>query len=138
MATAKRAKNSPNWAPVLLETDLGEVDEEDDLLNAFGAEELHLDYAHAITLGYNKERYYLFFVVGGRNFMWASPSLTRKEPEELLREFLAVTRVKIGKLRTDNEFTASSTFQAFCKKRDITMAPAVAYTHTMQARAEGA
>eukprot|EP00961_Rhodomonas_salina_P046054 618351-Rhodomonas_salina.1 len=68
MATAKRAKNSPNWAQVLLETDLGEVDEEDDLLQAFRAEELHLDYVHAITLGYNKERYYLLFVVGGSNF----------------------------------------------------------------------
>eukprot|EP00961_Rhodomonas_salina_P264942 3581589-Rhodomonas_salina.1 len=52
-------------------------------------------YAHSITLGYNKERYYLLFVVGGRNFMGASPTTTRKEQEVLLREFLAVTRLKI-------------------------------------------
>eukprot|EP00961_Rhodomonas_salina_P077184 1035088-Rhodomonas_salina.1 len=70
--------------------------------------------------------------------MWASPSTTRKEQEILLREFLLVTGLKIGKVRTDNEFTASSNFQAFCKKRDITLCPSVAYTHTMQARAEGA
>eukprot|EP00961_Rhodomonas_salina_P219664 2968972-Rhodomonas_salina.1 len=63
-----------------------------------------MDYAHSITLGYNKEWYYLLFkfVVGGRNFMWASPTMTRKEPEVLLLEFLAVTRLKIGQLRTDN------------------------------------
>eukprot|EP00961_Rhodomonas_salina_P158522 2133658-Rhodomonas_salina.1 len=70
--------------------------------------------------------------------MWASLSTTRKEQEILLQEFLSVTGLKIGKVRTDNEFTASSTFQAFCKKRDITLCPSVAYTHTMQARAEGA
>eukprot|EP00961_Rhodomonas_salina_P224878 3040114-Rhodomonas_salina.1 len=97
-----------------------------------------MDYAHSIALGYNKERYYLLFVIGGRNFMWASETTTRKEPEKLLLEFLAVTELKIGQLWTDNEFTACSTFKVFCKKLDITLMPSVAYMHTMQARAEGA
>lgn len=45
-----------------------------DFLNAFnGEEELHMDYAHPILIGYSKERYYLIFVVGGANFMWAMP-----------------------------------------------------------------
>eukprot|EP00961_Rhodomonas_salina_P151988 2046140-Rhodomonas_salina.1 len=70
--------------------------------------------------------------------MWASPSVSRKEPEELLREFLTVTQIKVGQLRTDNEFTTSSTFKVFFKKLSINMCPSVAYTHTMQAREEGA
>eukprot|EP00961_Rhodomonas_salina_P253355 3424165-Rhodomonas_salina.1 len=70
--------------------------------------------------------------------MWATATTTRKEPEKLLLEFLAVMGLKIGQLWTDNEFTASSTFKAFCEKQDITLMPSVAYTHTMQARVEGA
>eukprot|EP00961_Rhodomonas_salina_P249977 3378747-Rhodomonas_salina.2 len=70
--------------------------------------------------------------------MWATPSTTREEPESLLRKFLASTGIKIGQIRIDNEFNCSSTFKAFCKKLDITLCPSVAYTHTMQARAEGA
>eukprot|EP00961_Rhodomonas_salina_P076541 1027792-Rhodomonas_salina.1 len=70
-----------------------------------------MDYAHSIALGYNKERYYLIFVIGGRNFMWVSATTTRKEPKKLLLEFLAITGLKLGQLRTDNEFTASSAFK---------------------------
>ena len=100
MESKKQAKASKNWEQVLLETDLDDVEEEDELLQAFQNEELHMDYAHSIALGYNNERYYLLFVVGGRNFMWASPSTTRKEPEILLREFLSVTGLKICLLYT--------------------------------------
>ena len=85
MEKNKKAKNNKmHWAQVLLETDLGDVEEEDELLQAFGEEELHLDFAHSIALGYHQQRYYLLFVVGGRNFMWAAPTTTRMEPEELL------------------------------------------------------
>lgn len=70
--------------------------------------------------------------------MWATPTTTRMEPEDLLRDFLSVSAIKIGKIRTNNEFTSSSAFTAFCKKRNIVLCPSVAYTHTMQARAEGA
>ena len=70
--------------------------------------------------------------------MWATPTMTRMEPEELIRDFLSVTGLKIGKLRVDNEFASSSSFEAFCKRRGITLCPSVAYNHTMQARAEGA
>jgi hypothetical protein len=111
--------------------------EEDDFVSAFD-EELHMDYAHAISLGYHKERYYLIFVVGGRNFLWATPTTTRMEPEELLRDFLSISGVKIGKIRVDGEFDASAAFKAFCKRRSIELCPATAYNHTMQARAEGA
>eukprot|EP00961_Rhodomonas_salina_P233664 3157842-Rhodomonas_salina.1 len=59
MAQNKKARMNKNLQQVLLETNLTEVGEEDDLLNAFGDEELHLYYAHSIAMGYNKERYYL-------------------------------------------------------------------------------
>eukprot|EP00961_Rhodomonas_salina_P296950 3936809-Rhodomonas_salina.1 len=78
-----------------------------------------MDYAHSISLGYYKERYYLLFVVGGRNFMWATPTSTRMEPEDLLLDFLSVSNLKIGKIRTDNKFTASTKFKAFCEKRSM-------------------
>eukprot|EP00961_Rhodomonas_salina_P151989 2046140-Rhodomonas_salina.2 len=65
MVNNKRAKKSNNWQQVLLETDLGDVDDQDDILQAFCEEELHLDFAHSITLWYNNERYYLLFIVGG-------------------------------------------------------------------------
>ena len=48
---------------------------EDDFTNAFGEEnDLHVDNAHSISLGYHKERYYVMFVVGG-NFVWATPTM---------------------------------------------------------------
>eukprot|EP00961_Rhodomonas_salina_P180456 2435766-Rhodomonas_salina.1 len=59
------------------------------------------------------------------------------EPEELLDEFLDTTGIKVGQLRVDNEFFCSTAFKAFCKRKGITLCPSVAYTHTMQARAEG-
>eukprot|EP00961_Rhodomonas_salina_P051818 695403-Rhodomonas_salina.2 len=97
-----------------------------------------MDYAHSIPLGYFQEWYYLLFIIGGCNFMWATPTTTRMEPEELLGDFLSVTALNICSIQTDNEFTASTAFKAFCAKRSITLCPSVAYTHMMQARAEGA
>eukprot|EP00961_Rhodomonas_salina_P240842 3254288-Rhodomonas_salina.1 len=126
------------WAQVLLETDLTDVEEEDELLQAFSDEELHQDFAHSIALGYHQQLYHLLFVAGGQNFMWATPTATRMEPEELLNEFLGTTGIKVGQLRIDNEFFCSTAFKAYCKKKGITLCPSVAYTHTMQARAEGA
>eukprot|EP00961_Rhodomonas_salina_P273334 3693292-Rhodomonas_salina.1 len=70
--------------------------------------------------------------------MWATPTTTRMEQEDLLRDFLSVSNLRIGKIRTDNEFTASTKFKAFCQKRAMVLCPSAAYMHTMQARAEGA
>eukprot|EP00961_Rhodomonas_salina_P256582 3467238-Rhodomonas_salina.1 len=60
------------------------------------------------------------------------------ELEDLVRDFMAVSGLKTGCIRTDNEFTASTAFKAFCKEHLITYTPSAAYMHTMQARAEGA
>eukprot|EP00961_Rhodomonas_salina_P095484 1284401-Rhodomonas_salina.1 len=117
MVHNKRRKTStggpkkPTMEQQVLETKMSEIKSEDDLLKAFASEELHLDLAHSILLGYFNKRYYLLFVVGG---------------------------LKIGCICTDNEFTASTAFKAFCKASMITYAPSAAYTHTMQAREEGA
>eukprot|EP00961_Rhodomonas_salina_P191465 2583996-Rhodomonas_salina.1 len=50
IANNKRAKKSNNWQQVLLETDLGDINNPDNILQAFSEEELHLDFAHSITL----------------------------------------------------------------------------------------
>eukprot|EP00961_Rhodomonas_salina_P276332 3733019-Rhodomonas_salina.1 len=60
------------------------------------------------------------------------------QPEELLEEFLTLTNIKVGNVCVDNEFPALSTFEVFCKKCHIVLCLSAAYTHTMQARAEGA
>eukprot|EP00961_Rhodomonas_salina_P221112 2989409-Rhodomonas_salina.1 len=52
----------------VLEAEINEISKDYDLLKAFLSEELHLDFAHSITLGYFKEHYYLLFIVGGNNF----------------------------------------------------------------------
>eukprot|EP00961_Rhodomonas_salina_P044906 603164-Rhodomonas_salina.1 len=70
--------------------------------------------------------------------MWASSTETRMNPEDLLWEFLSLTRFKIGKILVDGEFVASSAFEAFCEKRNMVLCPAVAYNHMMQAREKGA
>eukprot|EP00961_Rhodomonas_salina_P236534 3196808-Rhodomonas_salina.1 len=90
MAHNKRHKTTKGDSPKaqtleqqVLEAEINEIYEDDDLLKAFRSEELHLDFAHSITLEYFKERYYLLFVVGGNNFMWAMPTTSRMEPEDL-------------------------------------------------------
>ena len=65
-----------------------DMSEEDDFSKAFTDEnEIHINYAHSISLGFNKERYYVVFIVRGKNFLWMTPSTSRLEPEELLRDF---------------------------------------------------
>eukprot|EP00961_Rhodomonas_salina_P223497 3022188-Rhodomonas_salina.1 len=60
------------------------------------------------------------------------------EPEELLLDFMTLSGFRIGKIRVDGEFDASSAFKAFCARKNMVICPSVAYMHTMQARAEGA
>eukprot|EP00961_Rhodomonas_salina_P047720 641074-Rhodomonas_salina.1 len=97
-----------------------------------------MDYAHSIALGYANERYYLLFVAGDTNFMWAAPMETRMELEKLLLDFITLSGFRIGKIRVDGEFDTSSAFKAFSTRKNMVLCPSVAYTHTMQARAEGA
>mmetsp|Transcript_65694 Transcript_65694/g.136825 ORF Transcript_65694/g.136825 Transcript_65694/m.136825 type:complete len:162 (-) Transcript_65694:299-784(-) len=140
MEKTKKSKKSmkKTKTKVLASTISADLDE-DDFMNAFTSEpDLHIDYAHSITVGYHNERYYLVFVVGGVNFLWATSSVTKADPELLVRDFLAVTQVKIGKIRVDGAFEVSSSFRAFCERREMELCVATAYNHTMQARIEGA
>ena len=100
---------------------------------------LHIDFAHSISIGVHKEKYFLIMVLDGIDFTYCSASTTRTEPEDLIAEFLTLTRVKIDSIRFDGaaEFAKSATFKAFCQNHSIVMEEVAAYTHTFNARAEG-
>ena len=101
---------------------------------------MHIDYAHSITLGRNKELYYLIVVIDSIDFTWAQPSPNRSEPEDLIHDFMTLTGIKVGHVRADGagEFARSSTLKAYCTRHNIVIEEVPAYTHTFHARAEGA
>mmetsp|Transcript_29890 Transcript_29890/g.61459 ORF Transcript_29890/g.61459 Transcript_29890/m.61459 type:complete len:480 (-) Transcript_29890:392-1831(-) len=70
---------------------------------------LHIDHAHTLSLGYKGQRYYLVMVIDGVDFLWASSSKHKSNPEALLEEFLRYTNVKVDKLPEllDEELTES-------------------------------
>jgi hypothetical protein len=74
------------------------------------------------------------------DFTWAQPSPNRSEPEDLIHDFMTLTGIKVGQIRADEagEFARSATFQAYCKRHNIVIEEVPAYTHTFNARAEGA
>ena len=90
----------------------------EDFTKAFEDDILHRDFTHYISLGYNKEQYFLVFVIRGINFLWAGSTTTCQSQEELLQGFLSAMRLKIGCLRVNGEFTLSH-FQAFCNHKGI-------------------
>ena len=101
---------------------------------------LHIDFAHLIAIGYQNEKYYLVIVVGGRDFLWASPTTTTSQPELLLQDFVDLTGIKIRQIRLDGAsvFLKSSSFQAWVKTHGAVLCPATGYNHTMNARSENA
>jgi hypothetical protein len=101
---------------------------------------MHIDYAHSITLGRNKELYYLIIVIDSFDFTWAQPSPNCSEPEDLIHDLMTLTGIKVGHIRADGagEFARSATFQAYYKRHNIVIEEVPAYTHTFNARAEGA
>ncbi len=74
------------------------------------------------------------------DFTFCSATVDRSEPESLIHEFMTLTRFKIDCIRYDGaaEFAKSATFKAFCVNNRIAMEETAAYTHTNNARAEGA
>ena len=101
---------------------------------------LHIDYAHSISIGVHKEKYFLLMTLDGIDFTYCSATGDRTEPESLIHEFMTLTRLKIDCIRYDGaaEFAKSATFKAFCVNNHIAMEETAAYTHTFNARAEGA
>ena len=102
--------------------------------------ELSIDFAHAIAVGFNGEKYYLIMVLGRQLFVWCSATKRRQSPEELIQEFVDATGVQLAAIRFDDaaEFGRSSSFKAWAKKHGATLRPVAAYSHTLNARAEGA
>ena len=101
---------------------------------------MHIDYAHSITLGRNKEQYYLMIVIDSIDFTWAQSSPNRSEPENVIHDFITLTGIKVGHVRADGagEFARSSTFKEYCTRHNIVIEEVPAYTHTFNARVEGA
>jgi hypothetical protein len=74
------------------------------------------------------------------DFTWAQSSPNRSEPEDLIHDFITLTGIKVGHVRADEagEFARSSTFKAYCTRHNIVIEEVPAYTHTFNARVEGA
>ena len=91
-------------------------------------------------IGVHKEKYFLLMTLDGIDFTFCSATVDRTEPENLINEFMTLTRLKIDCIRFDGaaEFAKSATFKAFCDNHHIAMEATAAYTHTFNARAEGA
>jgi hypothetical protein len=101
---------------------------------------LHIDYSHSTSICVHKEKYFLLMTLDGIDFTFCSSTVDRTEPESLIHEFMTLTRLKIDCIRYDAaaEFAKSATFKAFCVNNGIAMEETAAYTHTFNARAEGA
>jgi hypothetical protein len=56
----------------------------------------HIDHAHFISIGRLGEKYYLMIVIDGIDFLWPQTCQTRTHPEDLLHEFLTMSRLKIS------------------------------------------
>jgi hypothetical protein len=84
---------------------------------------LHIDYAHSISIGVHKEKYFLLMTLDGIDFTCCSATADRTEPETLIHEFMTLTRLKIDCIRYDGaaEFPKSATFKAFCVNNRIAM-----------------
>ena len=71
----------------------------------------------------------------GIDFTYCSATADRMEPQSLIHEFMTLTRLKIDCIRYDG---AAEFAKAFCVNNCIAMEKTAAYTHSFNARAEGA
>jgi hypothetical protein len=76
----------------------------------------HIDHAHSISIDRLGEKYYLMIVIDGIELVWSQTCQVRTNPEDLLHEFLTMSRLKISTIRFDGaiEFGKSSSFIAYC------------------------
>jgi hypothetical protein len=82
---------------------------------------------------------YLMTVIDGIDFVWPQTCQVWTNPEDLLHEFLTMSRLKISTISFDgaSEFGKSSSFIAYCTQDDIVREPLDSYTHIQNARVEG-
>ena len=99
--------------------------------------DVRIDYADAISMGYNREQYYLLTVDKESDFLWALPTAARSNALQLLKEYIHVTGIKPARIRCDNapEFTDKD-FVSFCEQNNIVLQYVMAYNHTMNGRIE--
>lgn len=99
--------------------------------------DIRIDFADAISMGYQHEKYYLLAVDKESDFLYSIPSTQRADAYVLLKEYLEVTGFKPSRLRCDNapEFK-SDDFLQLCKEFDISIQYVEAYNHTMNGRIE--
>jgi hypothetical protein len=79
-------------------------------------------------------------VIDSIDFTWAQPSPNSSQPEDLIHDFMTFTGIKVGHIRDDGagEIARSATFKVYCRRHNIVIEEVPAYTHTFNARAEGA
>jgi hypothetical protein len=77
---------------------------------------LHIDYAHSISIGVHKEKYFLLTTLDEIDFTFCSVTVDRTEPESLIHEFMTLTRLKIDCIRYDG---AASLQRALHSRRSV-------------------
>ncbi len=99
----------------------------------------HIDHTHSISIGRLGEKYYLMIVIDGVDFVWSQTCQVRTNPEDLLHEFLTMSRLTISSIRFDgaSEFGKRSFFITYCTQHDIVRESLASYTHIQYVRAEG-
>ena len=58
-----------------------------------------LDFLHSISICVHRAKYVLLMTLDGIDFTFHSPTVDRTEPENLIHEFMTLTRLKIDCIR---------------------------------------
>jgi hypothetical protein len=101
--------------------------------------DLRIDWADAASLGFDGEQYFLIIVDKGTEHVVTYNTKTRSDPVDLLADYITITKRVPKVLRVDGakEFVGAK-MKAFCYVHNITLQIVTSYSHTMQARVEGA
>jgi hypothetical protein len=101
--------------------------------------DLRIDWADAASLGFDGEQYFLVVVDEGTEHVVTFNTKTRSDPVDLLADYITITKRVPKFLRVDGakEFVGAK-MKAFCHLHNITLQIVTSYSHTMQARVEGA
>ena len=101
--------------------------------------DLRIDSADAASLGHDGEQYFLVIVDKGTEHVVTYNTKTRSDPVDLLADYITITKRVPKFLRVDGakEFVGAK-MKALCHLHHITLQIVTSYSHTMQARVEGA
>jgi hypothetical protein len=65
---------------------------------------LHIDYAHSISIGVHKEKYFLLMTLDGIDFTFCSATVDRMEPESLVHEFMTLTLRRCSRVCKERDY----------------------------------